>query len=449
MINLRFASWKVLFQVLEKNQFSHLELQKLFKEEKELEARDRAFIERVVRGTLEHLYEINSWINHFSRVPVSKLKPAIRVNLQQSVYQILFMDSVPDRAVCNEAVKLAEKTGFRTLKGYVNGVLRTIGREHTNGFHPWKDISQGEKLLGLKYSMPEWIIKRFVTMFGYEKAETIFQCFEKPVRLAVYRNKNRITSEELKNNLTMAGADPEPLPYGLDGFYLNHGADLERLRDFQDGNFMIQDISSMIQGLITSAGQNQCVFDVCAAPGGKSIHAAIDMQGRGMVYSFDVSEYKTSMIRENAERMQIRNIRISVQDATVFNPELENKADILIADLPCSGLGIIGRKPEIRYNIREKDIQELAFLQKKILDTVWKYVKPGGRLVYSTCTLSMEEDEENFRYLTEKLPFDAESLEPYCTDDLICPTKSLGYMKLIPGDFSGDGFFIGSAIRRK
>lgn len=449
MINLRFASWKVLFQVLEKNQFSHLELQKLFKEEKELETRDRAFIERVVRGTLEHLYEINSWIDHFSRVPVSKLKPAIRVNLQQSVYQILFMDSVPDRAVCNEAVKLAEKTGFRTLKGYVNGVLRTIGREHGNGFQPLKEISEGEKMLEMKYSMPEWITKRFVSMFGYENTEHIFQSFGNPVRLSVYRNKNKITSEELKKNLIMANADPEPLPYGLDGFYLNQGGALEKLADFQKGNVLIQDISSMIQGRITSAGQNQCIFDVCAAPGGKSIHAAIDMQGTGMVYSFDVSEYKTALIRENAERMQIKNIQISVQDATVFHPELENMADILIADLPCSGLGIMGRKPEIRYNIRENDIRELSLLQKRILDTVWKYVKPGGRLVYSTCTLSIEEDEDNFRYLTEQLPFDAEPLETYCPDELICPTKSLGYMKLIPGEFSGDGFFIGSAIRRK
>ena len=172
------------------------------------------------------------------------------------------------------------------------------------------------------------------------------------------------------------------------------------------------------------------------------------MKGSGCVDCADISEAKTVLIKENAERFRLSNVKISVRDASVFDAGLEEKADILIADLPCSGLGIIGRKPEIRYNITEKDVRGLAGLQRKILDTVWRYVKPGGRLIYSTCTLTEEEDEENFRYLTEQLPFEPESLKPYFPDGPDADTLEKGYIKLIPGIHPCDGFFIGSAVRK-
>lgn len=445
----RFAAWKILYQVLEENQYSHVELQRIFKENPELTARDRAFIERIVRGTLEHLYEIDAYIDKCSKLPLKKLKPVIRTILRMSVYQLKYMDSIPARAVCNEAVRLTNRLKLSNLKGYVNGVLRNLSRDsEENGINLLENCSPEQQLV-IKYSMPEWIVKRFISMFDLEKTEGILQAFMKPVKLSVYRNPAENSSETLKAELEAHGVICEELPYGIDGFYLNEVNNLVKLPAFVRGAFLVQDVSSMVQGLVTAAQKDQYIIDVCAAPGGKAFHAAMDMQGSGCVDCADISVSKTALIQENAQRLKLNNVKVSIRDATVFQPELEEKADIVIADLPCSGLGIIGRKPEIRYNIKEDDIYALAKLQKEILNVVWKYVKPGGRLIYSTCTLAREEDEENYQYLTTELPFEAESLEKYLPFGPKSETLEKGYLKLIPGEHPCDGFFIGSAIRKQ
>lgn len=446
----RMAAWKILHGVLEEQQYSHVELQRIFKEHPELDSRDKAFVERIVRGTLEHLYEMDALIGECSRLPVKKLKSYIRTILRMSVYQLKYMDSVPARAVCNEAVRLTNCLGLGSLRSYVNGVLRNISR--LLEAEPEYSVISGNmslpERLSLQYSMPGWIIKRYLHMFGEDCTIRLLQAQMEPVRLSVYRNPMVYTGEELKRELFRSGAECTELPWGLDGFYLASENGPEQLPAFRQGAFLIQDVSSMLQGRAVSASENSYVIDVCAAPGGKTFHAAMDMKGSGCVDCADISEAKTVLIKENAERFRLSNVKISVRDASVFDAGLEEKADILIADLPCSGLGIIGRKPEIRYNITEKDVRGLAGLQRKILDTVWRYVKPGGRLIYSTCTLTEEEDEENFRYLTEQLPFEPESLKPYFPDGPDADTLEKGYIKLIPGIHPCDGFFIGSAVRK-
>lgn len=445
----RFAAWKILYEVLEKKQYSHVELQRIFRENPELSARDRAFIERLVRGTLEHLYELDACIECCSSLPVRKLKPVIRTILRMSVYQLRYMDGVPARAVCNEAVQLTAQLKFRSLKGYVNGVLRNLNRSLENGYSPFLMEAGFMERMSLQYSMPSWILRRFVSMFGEAVTEMLLQAFMEPVKLSVYRNPMVFSLEELKTELQKEGALCTLLPYDLDGFYLDHANDLEQLASFQKGAFLVQDVSSMLHGRITSAREGDYVIDVCAAPGGKTFHAAMDMRGSGCVDCADISPSKVSLIEENAKRLNLNNVKISLRDAAVFKPGLEEKADIVIADLPCSGLGILGRKPEIRYNVSEEDVQSLAALQRTILNTVWRYVKPGGRLIYSTCTLTEEEDEENYQYLINQLPFEPESLKPYLSQGPESDTLEQGYLKLIPGVHSCDGFFIGSAIRRK
>ena len=447
MISPRFAAWKILRRVLEEKQYSHVELQKMFRENPELSSRDRAFIERLVRGTLEHLYEIDACIGDFSSQPVKKLKPAIRTVLRLSVYQLLYMDSVPARAVCNEALKLAGRLKFGSLKGYVNGVLRNLGRALEGGYSPLsKDLSVTERF-SLQYSMPLWILERYLSMFGEETTQALCRALMEPVRLSVYCNPMENSLEELKKRLDAEGAAWSPLPYGLQGVYLEHVNHLEQLAAFREGAFLVQDVSSMLQGRITSAQKGDFVVDVCGAPGGKTFHAAMDMLGEGRVDCADISPAKLKLIEENANRLKLENVTISLRDASVFVPELEEKADIVIADLPCSGLGIMGRKPEIRYNITEEDIDTLAALQRTILNAVWRYVKPGGRLIYSTCTLTEEEDEKNYQYLTRELPFEPESLLPYLPEGPTAETLEQGYLKLVPGLHASDGFFIGSAVR--
>lgn len=443
----RFAAWRILYRVLEEKQYSHTELQRVFRENPELSARDRAFIERLVRGTLEHLYELDACIESCSTLPVRKLKPAIRTVLRMSVYQLRYMDSVPARAVCNEAVQLTVRLKFGSLKGYVNGVLRSLSRSLESGYSPISPKDSFMERMSLQYSMPLWILKRFVPAFGETVTEKFLQALMEPVKLSVYRNPVGFSREELERELQKEGVVCKPLPYSLDGFYLEHVEQLEQLSSFREGAFLVQDVSSMLQGKITSAREGDYIIDVCAAPGGKTFHAAMDMRGSGCVDCADISPSKVSLIEENAKRLNLNNVKISLRDAAVFDPDLEEKADIVIADLPCSGLGILGRKPEIRYNVSEEDVQSLAALQRTILNTVWRYVKPGGRLIYSTCTLTKEEDEENYRYLIERLPFEPESLRPYLSHGPESDTLEKGYLKLIPGIHSCDGFFIGSAVR--
>lgn len=444
----RFAAWKILHAVLEEQQYSHVELQRMFREHPELSGRDRSFLERIVRGTLEHLYELDALIGCCSRLPMKKLKPHIRTILRMSVYQLRYMDGVPARAVCNEAVRLANRLGFGSLKNYVNGVLRSLSRSLAEGLSVFSTDKSSLETLSLQYSMPAWILERYIRMFGEDGTRHLLEAQMEPVKLSVYRNPMVLSGEELKRQLSLAGTECQALPFGLDGYYLSSASGLDQLPAFLQGAFLIQDVSSMLQGKVTAAKKGCYVMDVCAAPGGKTFHAAMDMEGSGCVDCSDISAAKTARIQENADRLKLFNVKISVRDAAVFHPELVDKADILIADLPCSGLGIIGRKPEIRYNISEEDVHTLALLQRKILDTVWRYVKPGGRLIYSTCTLTEEEDEENYRYLTEQLPFEPESLKPYFPKGPCAETLDRGYVKLIPGIHPCDGFFIGSAVRR-
>jgi len=448
-MNPRLQSFRILYHVLEEGQYSHLELHEMYEACPDLEERDKAFIQRTVRGTLEHLYEIDAAINSVSKIKVKKQKAVIRTILRMSVYHLLYMDSIPDRAVCNEAVKLASHMKFSSLKGFVNGVLRNLVRNMEAGYHPLKNVKDEKDLLHLKYSMPEWIIEELETYLSYSEMDTMFAAMSEPVKLSVLNNPLRQPLKELEEELSSEGIACNPLPYGISGFYLKNVNHLEKTDAFQKGHFMIQDVSSMLQGLVTAPGKNQYIIDLCAAPGGKSFHAAMAMSDTGCVDSGDIGENKILMLKENAERLGLHNVKISHRDALIQRNELIGKADIVIADLPCSGLGIMGRKPEIRYNLKKEDVIALSKLQRQILDTAWTYVKPGGRLIYSTCTLTRKENIENYSHIIEKLPFTAESLDSYLPECLHSETTKKGYLQLIPGTHACDGFFIGSAVRKK
>lgn len=507
---------RIVKAVLEDGAFSHEEIGSVLKQYPDMDPRDRGMIEYCCRAVLEHLYRIDAYLDMCSSKPVSKLKPWIRTILRVSMAQLLYMDRIPARAVLNEAGKLTGRFGLSGLRGYVNGVLRGFLRLQDqkdqkdqrelrdaksdaspgspSGIYGTDSPESADKIYGsdpeskamqvfagrfarqedpvcrlsYRYSMPEWILKRFLEDFGPEKTEGILEAYHKPVKTTCARNKAKTSREELKAALEKENVRTEPLPYGLDGVCLTEAADLTALKAFQDGAFFIQDVSSMIQGLVVNGGLGShasrhgafaqavpdqvLILDVCGAPGGKSFHAASDMLERGLkgqVICRDLSEEKADRILENVRRLKLDLIKVQVWDALKEDPSLEGMADLVIADLPCSGLGIIGRKPEIRYRVKEDDIRELAALQRQILKVCAAYVKPGGRLVYSTCTLSREEDEDNYRYLTEELPFSPESLDPYLPEELRSDETAKGWLKLIPGIHECDGFFVSSAIRRK
>lgn len=449
----RELAFQILYRIAEANEYSHLVLSDVLGAAGQLEKRDRALITRICEGTLERLITLDYIIDHYSGIKTKKMKPVIRTILRMSVYQMLFMDRIPDSAVCNEAVKLAKQKGFLGLSGFVNGVLRTIARSRSEiedgAFYPLKADGPAS-YLSVRYSMPLWLCEYFITEYGLEKAEKIAAgCIRNP-ETTIRVNENKITAEKLAEQLRCHGITVKPGEYLPMALKISGYDTLECLKEFREGLFQVQDESSMLVAFVAGLQKGNHVLDVCAAPGGKALHAAqiLAKQKAGRVYARDISEAKVSLIRENQKRLQIENVVTEVGDALLEEERLYETADVLIADLPCSGIGIMAKKPDIRYRITKESQRELVKLQRQILSIVQRYVKPGGTLMYSTCTINKEENENNVAYLVEHFGFQTESPAPMLPEMLRQEISKDGTLQLLPGIHKCDGFFI-AKLRKK
>ena len=446
-VNEREIVLAVLMEITENGAYSHKILGEVLSKYQYLEKKERAFITRVTEGTLEHLIEIDYILDQFSKVKVKKMKPVIRNILRSGVYQLKYMDSVPASAVCNEAVKLAQRKGFYNLKPFVNGVLRTIAREIGDLELPAREENE-VRYLSVKYSMPEYLVEKWKAAYGVKTTERILEDFltERPITVRCRTHKASL--REIVTSLKSQGVTVEQapyLPYALKISDYNHILTLET---FLQGKILVQDVSSMLVAEAASPKKGDHIIDMCAAPGGKSIHAADKMGDYGNVDARDVSQYKADLIEENIHRTGVINVEARVQDATVYDPDSEQAADIVIADVPCSGYGVIGKKPEIKYRATPQKQEEIVMLQRMILDKAAKYVKPDGTLIFSTCTIAREENEENVLWFLKNYPYRLESLDPYIPEELHCKSTKLGYLQLLPGIHKTDGFFI-ARFRRK
>ena len=445
-VNTRELILGILLEVNKEGQYSHLVIRSTLEKYQYLEKQERAFITRVCEGTLEYKLRLDYILNQFSTVPAEKMKPVIRELLRSSVYQILYMDSVPDSAVCNEAVKLARKKGFYNLTGFVNGVLRKIAREYGRIRFPGKE--EPEEYLSVIYSMPKWLVQRFLEQYGFEKTEKMLEAFlkEKPttIRIREYLVEKEAVLESLKSQKVTV----EKAPYVENAYYVKDYDYLPALDAFRVGSIQVQDVSSMLVGDIAAPKEGDYVIDLCAAPGGKTLCIADKLKGTGRVDARDISRTKTDYIRENAIRQNFLNVVVTEKDATQLDSESLEKADIVLADVPCSGLGVMGRKTDIKYKLNPAKIQELAGLQREILEQASTYVKPGGTLIYSTCTIGKEENQDNVEWFLEHYPYELESLDPYLCEELRSETTKQGYLQLLPGVHKCDGFFI-ARLKRK
>ena len=436
---------EVLTLIIKEGKFCHVVLGNVLDKYQYLEKRERAFITRVTEGTLEHMTEIDYIINQFSKVKVNKMKPVIRNILRMSVYQLKYMDTVPDSAVCNEAVKLAVKKGFGTLKGFVNGVLRNIARNLDNIKWP----EDKKEALEVKYSMPLWIINLWIDKYGIETTETMLKDFQKEKHVTIRCIKSKITSEELVKELESEGVKVLPHPYVDGGFYISGYDYLGGLESFNEGHFAVQDVSSMLVGVLADPKEGDHIIDVCAAPGGKSLHMADLLTGTGHVDARDLTEYKVDLINDNIERLGLLNISAEAKDAAVKYEEDIDTADIVIADLPCSGLGVLGKKADLKYKTLETDPKELSLIQRSILNTVCDYVKEGGVLMYSTCTIHPFENENNVRWFLKEHPeFEIENLKDKVCDELKTGVSEEGWLQTLPGIHKCDGFFICRLVKK-
>lgn len=414
----------ILEEVLEEGKYSHLVLGATLEKYQYLSKQQRAFITRVTQGTIERLLQIDAILGQFVKKPkVPKMKPLIRTVLRSSVYQIVFMDGVPDAAVCNEAVRIVKNHGLGGLSGFVNGVLRNISRNKDS--ITYQGLSEA-------YSMPQWIIDAWEEQFGGETTKQILEELLEEKKTCIRVNTGNISVEELTKNLRAQGITVEPceeIPYAL---YISGYDYLRGIPEFLAGDFYIQDFSSMMVAHSAGIQQGDHVIDVCAAPGGKSLHAAELLAGTGLVEARDLSDHKVSLLEENIRRMGLANIRAEKWDATILNEESIGQADVVICDAPCSGLGVVAKKPDIKYHMTKETQKELAILQRQILDVVCAYVKAGGTLMYSTCTISSQENEDNVTWFLEKHP------------DFSLETEK----QFLPKAGKQDGFFLAKMKKR-
>ena len=403
-----------------------------------LDSRDAGLATRLCYGVLQNQAKLDFYLKQLLTGKLKDLHPVVRDILHLGLYQIYELDKIPDSAAVNESVALAKKYNKNPkAAALVNGVLRNAVRSKGTLKEP---VSYAEK-----YSHPDDLISLLKANLPKGKLEPMLKADNESPDMVVQVNTLKITLVELQKKLEEEGVFAQPHSWMPDCLVLSGTGNLEQLAAFREGLFYVQDPASKLSVLCAQLPREDIrVLDCCSAPGGKSFAAAIAMAGKGSITSCDVHEHKTALIQNGAERLGISNITVRQQDATELVPEWQDAMDVVICDAPCSGLGIIRKKPDIRYK-NLKEMEQLPALQLKILSNQANYVRPGGILMYSTCTVLRRENEDVVKAFLESR--DDFYLEPLDLPDVF-PVNETGMLTLIPGEYDTDGFFI-SRLRRK
>ena len=441
-MNAREIALKILLDIHVKGAYSNLSINKYLKGIEN--ARDENLVREIVYGVIENLTYLDYMISKLSTRKIEKIEAKILEILRIGVYQMAFMDKIPHRAAVNESVNLTKKYGHKGLVGFTNGLLRNFSRKKEKIMEI--DVKDKIDYLSIKYSHPKWMVKRWVKEFSYEFTENILKHNNSKAKLNIRVNTLKVTREELKNILINYGYKVLETRYAKDGLIVEDPIRITELEEFHKGYFTIQDESSMLVAQILSPRENSVVLDLCSAPGGKSTHMAQIMNNRGRIISCDIYDHKLDLVKENADRLGITIIETKKQDALELNEDFIEKMDYVLVDAPCSGLGIIRRRPEIKWNRKEKDIESLSNMQKIIINNAGKYLKPGGVMVYSTCTIEREENMEVVEYfLNNNKDFVLDEFKHDIRSNM--NNEGTGYVQLFPHIHGTDGFFIARLVK--
>lgn len=443
-INARKIALTILEEMDDRGSFSTLSLNKKLNFEKASYA-DRRFVSQLVYGVLENKLLLDHVIQSYSNTKLSKMNHFILNDLRMGAYQIMFLDRIPHSAAVNEAVKLVKKK-YPGLDRFVNGVLRTISRNPKDFKLPDKE-REPLKYLSVLYSHPEWLVDRWIQRFGIEFTELLLKGNNTSPELTIRVNGLKMTGAELVETLGNKGVKLEPGRV-CGACYKVKESDRSpmELDAFERGLFTVQDEASAKAAEVLNPQPGDLVLDVCAAPGGKTLYMADLMKNEGQIIARDIYPHKLKLIDDNAKRLGIKNLKLQNRDALQLHEDSVGMFDKVLVDAPCSGLGIIRRKPEIRYNKTAADIENLAEMQLKMLEISAQYLKKGGELVYSTCTIEPEENEQiveafmkthdDFEYVDIRSKFESECVQ------------ATPYVTLYPQISETDGFFI-CKFRRK
>ena len=436
MDNAREVALDVLKAVLYEGAYSNIVLNKKLNKSN-LKDNDKALITEIVYGTLKYKETLDIIIQSYLKNPIKTMDKNIANILRITIYQIRYLDKIPSFAAVNEAVEMSKKISIKYSK-LVNGVLRNYIRTYKN--KKFYDDRNNLEKFSFIYSCPKWLIKMFISQYGIETAEKILKGLNERPNITVRVNNLKIDYDEAFEKLDEYGYNIEEGYICPEAIQIIKGKNIEKNPLFIEGDITVQDESAMLVAPSMELTEESIVLDLCSAPGGKTTHISEIINNKSKVYAYDVHQNKLSLIEENAKRLGIKNIETDVCDAAVFNKELKEIAHRVLMDVPCSGLGIIRKKPEIKWTKNEKEIKNIIDIQRKIMNNGASYLKKGGILLYSTCTLNKEENEENINWFLKKHKnFKIEPLYYGDVDNIIYHKE--GFVSILPND-KMDGFFI-------
>lgn len=426
----RSLALELLVKAEKQQQFSNIALDKAL-EASSLSAPDRRLASALFYGVTEKKIILDRRIGELSSRPLNEIDIQTLNAIRIGLYQLSFLDRIPPHAAVSETVALCP----RRTSGFVNAILRAHTRTPVSPL-PSRETN-AEQYLSFAYSVCIPLCQKFIKAYGVDRTERIFKSFDTPPRTTLRVNTLRATRDALAEKIDGA------VKTGISPHGLEVSGAVRELYGFSDGLFFVQDEASQICVEVLDAREGMTVMDICACPGSKSFGAAINMKNKGHVYSFDLHEKKLSLISSGAKRLGIDTVSVAEQDGKQPLPEFFGRADRVLCDVPCSGFGVLAKKPELRYKSPEVS-SALPDVQLAILENACRYVKDGGVLVYSTCTVFPEENEENVkRFLDLHGEFE---LAPFCVGSLSCEK---GYITLLPDEYPTDGFFIAKMIKKE
>ena len=395
----REIALKCLYKIEKEGGYSNIVLDEILRQNKEkLEERDIGLISELVYGTITWKLTLDEIIMKYSKIKLKKISDWILNILRMGVYQIIFLDKIPKSAAVNESVNLAKRYGHKGSSNYVNAILRKIEKSDYEDLYKIEDDVQR---ISKTTSMPEWIVEQLLKEKSIKQVEEICSNSNLKPKISIRVNKLKITKDELKKEL-----DKRKIQYkdGIleDFMILDKQKNIEKLDLFQKGFFTIQDESAATTAILLEPQKGQNVLDCCSAPGGKTTYIAEIMQNEGKIQAWDIYEHRLKLVRENAKRLGINIIETEIEDATIYNEQYFEKFDRVLLDVPCLGIGVLRRKPDIKWKRKKEDIEEITKIQKIILQNGLKYLKKGGQLIYSTCSIFKEENEGIIKSVVNK-----------------------------------------------
>lgn len=439
-MNSRELAFKTLYDIERNKNYSNISINKNFKNVN-ISDQEKGLATELIYGIIENKYYLNYIIDKLSKIKSKKMSTYVKISLWLGIYQILFLDSIKDHAAVNESVNLIKKYDKKS-SGFVNAILRNVLRQK-DSIMEIKDKDINDEL-SIKYSYNPWIVEKWIKDFGQEFTEDLLDANAEKPNLYIRTNTLKISRDELIGKLAKEGIKCTKVNGIDEAIMVQNLKNIEGNELFKLGYFTIQDISSMLVGKIANPEKDSKVLDICSAPGGKTTHVATIMENTGQVIARDVFDHKLKLIKSTVNRLGLTNVSIENRDALKLDDNSIDKFDYVLADVPCSGLGIIRRKPEIKFK-EASELSGLPDIQSKILNNASKYVKENGTLIYSTCTIH---DEENIdvveQFLKENKNFELVPIENINID---LDNQEKGYIKIYPNIHGMDGFFIAKLKR--